>query len=238
MGKKLLLLSNSVIPGLGYLEYAKEHIREFYGSGVKKIAFVPYAGVTVPWDAYEDKVSEVFEKLGFKIYSLHHEENPVSALDHADGIAVGGGNTFKLLHDLHKTGLLEAIRRKVIDGVPYCGWSAGSNVACPTICTTNDMPVIQPASFNAMDLVPFQINPHYLDANPEGHGGETREQRILEFLELNPWVTVVGLREGTILKFEDQHIELIGDRSARIFRYGTEPYEMDSESKFDFLMEA
>lgn len=236
MSKRLLLLSNSVIPGLGYLEYAKENILDFFGKTVKNIAFVPFAGVTVPWNAYEARVSEVFEELGYHIFSLHHETYPVKALEKADAICVGGGNTFKLVHDLHKSGLMEAIRDRVLKGIPYCGWSAGSNVACPTLRTTNDMPIIEPPSFNCMNLVPFQINPHYLDANPEGHGGETREQRILEFLEQNPEITVVGLREGTILRVEGDHITLIGNRQARIFKKGEAAYELNSGNNFDFLL--
>ena len=236
MNTKLLLLSNSVIPGLGYLEYAKKYFNEFFGDKIKNIAFVPFAGVTVPWDAYESKVKEVFDELGYHIFSLHKESNPVKALDHADAIAIGGGNTFKLVHDLHKTGLMTAIREKVLNGMPYTGWSAGSNVACPSLRTTNDMPIIEPLSFSTINLVPFQINPHYLDANPEGHGGETREQRIIEFLEINPDIYVVGLREGTILKVENEKVSLIGNRPARIFKKGFEPYELDSTENFDFLM--
>jgi len=233
---RLLLLSNSTIPGLGYLEYALDDIKDYFGKNVKHIAFVPFAGVTVDWDTYEQKVQSVFSGLGYHIFSLHHEKDPIAALNKADAVAVGGGNTFKLVHDLHKTGLMKAIREKVIQGMPYSGWSAGSNVACPALFTTNDMPIIQPPSFECMNLVPFQINPHYLDKNPEGHGGETREDRIKEFLEINRNLTVVGLREGTILRVEDTQMKLLGNRPARIFRYGKEAVEMNHEQDLSFLL--
>ncbi|MFC2113778.1 dipeptidase PepE [Bacteroidota bacterium] len=235
---RLLLLSNSTIPGLGYLEYAKNDLKDFYGTSVKQIAFVPYAGVTVGWDAYEAKVKAVYDELGYTLFSLHHEKDPVAALDKADAIAVGGGNTFKLVHDLHETGLIRAIRKCVLDGMPFSGWSAGSNVACPTLCTTNDMPIILPKNFNGLNLVPFQINPHYLDVSPAGHGGETREDRINEFIELNRDVRVVGLREGTILRVEGEKMTLLGERQARIFSYGETPYELSIEDDFSFLLKA
>ena len=233
---RLLLLSNSTIPGLGYLEYALKDLKDFFGDKVKKIAFVPYAGVTVAWDEYESKVQKVFSDLGYEIFSLHKEADPVAALDKADAVAVGGGNTFNLVNELYKTRLLKAIRAKVENGMPYTGWSAGSNVACPTLMTTNDMPIIEPSSFNCFNLIPFQINPHYLDANPEGHGGETREMRIEEFLEINTDIHVVGLREGTILKVEGEKMTLLGERKARIFKKGDEAYELDNNSDFSFLL--
>ena len=147
----------------------------------------------------------------------------------ADIIMVGGGNTFHLVYHLHKNGLIPLVQKAVQDGKPYIGWSAGANVACPTLCTTNDMPIIQPDSFDTFNLVPFQINPHYLDANPDGHGGETREDRINEFLEINRKKVVVGLREGTGLWIENDEINLFGDKTARLFRYGKEPEELDND---------
>jgi len=233
---RLLLLSNSKIPGLEYLEFAEPHFSDFFGKTVKNIAFVPYAGVTLNWDEYEAKVQKVFHKLGYHLFSLHHESDPVSALEKADAIAVGGGNTFKLVHDLHHTGLTKAIRKKVLEGMPYTGWSAGSNVACPTLRTTNDMPIIDPKGFETLNLVPFQINPHYLDKNPDGFAGETREERIREFIELNKEVTVVGLREGSILRVEGNKISLIGPHTARIFRHGNPFYELGNKDDFSFLL--
>ena len=236
MNKRLLLLSNSTNVGMGYLEHAKSHIASYLGKDIKRIAFVPYAGVTISWENYVKRVSDAFAEIGYEIYSLHLESDPVEALGKADAVAVGGGNTFKLVHDLYKTGLMQAIPDMVKQGLPYIGWSAGSNVACPSLRTTNDMPIIEPPLFNTMNLVPFQINPHYLDAHPEGHGGETRQQRIEEFLELNPNMYVVGLREGTILNVEGGHMKLIGNRPARIFKKGMDFYELDNLSDFSFLL--
>ena len=138
---------------------------------------------------------------------------------------------------MQEQGLLRVIRERVPEGVPYVGWSAGSNVACPTICTTNDMPIVEPATFTAAGLVPFQINPHYTDAHPDGHAGETREQRLLEYVEANPCMTVAGLREGCILRVENGRIELIGERPMRIFRKGQAPYEVRPGDDLNFLLD-
>jgi dipeptidase E len=234
--KRLLLLSNSTNVGMGYLEHAKPHIAKYLGKEIFKVAFVPFAGITITRENYVKRVSDAFAQIGYEIFSLHLESDPIKALEKADAIAVGGGNTFKLVHDLYKTGLMSAIAQKVNEGLPFIGWSAGSNVACPSLRTTNDMPVIEPPSFTTMNIVPFQINPHYLDAHPEGHGGETRQQRLEEFLELNPGTWVVGLREGTILRVEGDKVQLIGDRPARIFKKGIEYYELDNTGDFSFLM--
>jgi dipeptidase E len=232
--KKLLLLSNSTTEGYGYLEHALKDIQDFYGQDIKKIAFLPYAGVTVSYNDYTSKVSKVFKELGYEIISVH-TGNPKEIISSCDGIAVGGGNTFSLLKNIYENDLLDFIRQKVIDGLPLSGWSAGSNVACPTIRTTNDMPVVEPKSFNAFNLIDFQINPHYLDAHPDGHHGETREQRLLEFIEANPETWVVGLREGSIIKVEGDDIGLIGKKQARIFKKGKEIFELQSGQKFEFL---
>jgi dipeptidase E len=149
---------------------------------------------------------------------------------------IGGGNTFALLKKMQEEDLLDVIFRRVKAGVPYIGWSAGSNVTCPTICTTNDMPIVQPESFRAIGLVPFQINPHYLDANPAGHAGETREQRIMEYLEANRSRYVVGLREGCMLRIDDNGIELIGSRPMRIFKKGMATYEVQPGEDISFLI--
>ncbi len=233
---RLLLLSNSTIPGMGYLEYALDDIRNFLGNDVKKIAFVPFAGVTITWDDYEKKVADVFARLGYEIFSFHRSDDYRKTLEKSDAIAVGGGNTFKLVHDLHGSGLMKLIAEYVRKGMPYMGWSAGSNVACPSMRTTNDMPIIEPPDFKTLDLVPFQINPHYLDKNPEGHGGETREDRIREFIELNRHIYVVGLREGTLLRREGDRLDLVGNRPARIFHYGKEPVEVEPGSDLSYLL--
>ncbi len=234
---KLLLISNSTNPGEEYLGWPRNEIKLFLqNAGAKKVLFIPYAGVSLSYDAYEAKVKEVFNQLGFGLYSIHHEADPVHAVANAEAIAVGGGNTFHLVHELHRTGVMQAICGRALAGIPYMGWSAGSNVACPSLRTTNDMPIIEPASFDCMGLVPFQINPHYLDAHPEGHGGETREQRIEEFLAINPDLWVVGLREATSLIYENGHLKLVGRHSMRVFRQGTNPREVEPGSDVDFLM--
>jgi dipeptidase E len=232
----LLLISNSTMPGEAYLDYPKHEIKKFLGDKSLTALFIPYAAVTFSFDLYEQKVAERFNELGFRIQSIHHFDDPMKAVYDAELIVVGGGNTWQLVRMLHDNQLIEAIRTKVLGGTPYIGWSAGSNVACPTFRTTNDMPIVDPKGFDTIDLVPFQINPHYLDANPEGHGGETREQRIEEFLEINPDVYVVGLREGTMFLVEDHQINLIGNRTARIFKKGTAPMELNSEDDFGFLL--
>lgn len=233
---KLLLISNSTMPGEAYLDYPKHEIKKFLGDKPLTALFIPYAAVTFSFEVYEQKVAERFAELGFQVKSIHHFKDPVQAVNEAEVIVVGGGNTWQLVRMMHDNRLMEAIRNKVQNGTPYIGWSAGSNVACPTLRTTNDMTIIDPKGFDTIDLVPFQINPHYLDANPEGHGGETREQRIEEFLEINPDLYVVGLREGTMLIIEDQQIRLIGNRTARIFKKGTSPVELSSEDDFSFLL--
>jgi dipeptidase E len=187
----LLLISNSTMAGEPYLEYPKQDIADFLGPKPVTALFIPYAGVTLSWDNYEAKVKERFNEVGHSIVSIHGFNNPAKAVEEAEAIVVGGGNTWHLLRKIHENGLIEPIKKKVLAGTKYIGWSAGSNLACPTIKTTNDMPIVDPLGFEAINLIPFQINPHYLDANPAGHGGETREDRILEFLEVNRNLTVV-----------------------------------------------
>ncbi len=234
---RLLLISNSTNPGEEYLDYPKNNIKEFLGEKPVKALFIPYAGVTVSFDDYEAKVKHRFNEVGHDIVSIHHFEDPIKAVEEAEAIVVGGGSTWNLLHMVHKFNLTDAIRNKVInDKTPYIGWSAGSNLTCPTIKTTNDMPIIDPLGFEALNLIPFQINPHYLDKNPEGHGGETREDRINEFLVLNPDMYVAGLREATMFLVENGKISLVGNRECRIFKNGIEPHELKASDDFNFLM--
>ncbi|GAB4303865.1 MAG: dipeptidase PepE [Marinilabiliales bacterium] len=233
---KLLLISNSTLPGEPYLDYPKNNIKEFLGNNQLHIIFIPYAAVTFSFDEYEKKVNDRLAEVGHKVTGIHKYEDKIEAVKNADAIIVGGGNTFHLVKLLQEERLIEPIREKVINGTPYVGWSAGSNVACPTICTTNDMPIVQPPSFNVLKLIPFQINPHYLDANPENHAGETREQRIEEFLEVNQNVYVAGLREGTMFQIENNNIKLIGDKTCRIFKYGKNPVELSKDDDFSFLL--
>jgi dipeptidase E len=236
---RLLLISNSTNAGEDYLEHAKGHIKDFLGGKVKKVLFVPYAAVSFSYDEYQEKVQKRFDEFDVKVDSLHkyaHNDRK-NAVQDAEAIVVGGGNTFHLLKMIQQDDLIEVMRHAVLDGTPYIGWSAGSNVACPSICTTNDMPIIEPDSFHALNLVRFQINPHYLDAHPEGHAGETREMRIQEFLVVNPYVYVTGLREGCMFLVENGKISHIGPKSVRIFKGEEKPYELNSGDDFDFLFE-
>lgn len=233
---KLLLISNSTNPGEKYLDYPKNNIKEFLGSAPVKAIFIPYAAVTFSFDDYEKKVAERFREIGHDIISIHKFSDPVSAIREAKAIVVGGGNTWKLLKMIRDNKLIDVVREKVLAGTPFIGWSAGSNVACPTIRTTNDMPVTEPDSFSSFNLIPFQINPHYLDANPAGHAGETREQRIEEFIEINQGIYVVGLRESSMLLIENNKVQLLGTRNARIFMKGTIPVEIRPNDYLSFLL--
>jgi len=234
---KLLLLSNSTNPGETYLSYPKEAIKSFLGKDLySNIVFIPYAAITFSYDEYVDKVNASLSEIDVKVRGIHTYKNAKEAVRTADVIMIGGGNTWKLTRMLQENDLIDTIREKVNTGTPYIGWSAGSNVACPTLRTTNDMPITAPLSFDTINLVPFQINPHYLDAHPSDHGGETREMRINEFIIENPDIYVVGLREATILHLENGKLSLIGDRSARIFKFAQEPYELTSKDDFNFLI--
>jgi dipeptidase E len=215
---RVLLLSNSTPHGRGYLDHAAAALQGFLGSG-GKVAFVPYAEFDL--DAYAEKAARRLGALGYEVESVHRRPQ---ALADADAVFVGGGNTFRLLHRLYATGLIAAIRRAVEGGLAYVGSSAGSIVAGPTIKTTKDMPIVQPPSFDALALVPFQISPHYLDPDlGSTHMGETQEERIVTFLQEND-CPVVGLREGAWLTVEAGAARLDGG-TARVFRRGAQPTE-------------
>ena len=231
----LLLISNSTNAGEQYLQYPIQNIASFL-QGVTEVVFVPYAAVTFSYAAYEAKVQARFNEIGIKVRSVHRAKDPRRMIREAQAICVGGGNTFALAKKMQEQGLMKAILKKIKEGTPYVGWSAGSNVSCPTICTTNDMPIVQSESFKAIGAVKFQINPHYLDANPEGHAGETREQRIEEYIEANPRRWVVGLREGCMLHLHDGKMELIGPRPMRIFKKGVETFEVKAGDDLSFLL--
>ncbi len=234
---KLLLISNSTNAGEAYLDYPKNQIRNFLGGKPVNALFIPYAAVAFSFDEYEKKVNERFREIGHSVTSIHHFNNPAQVVSEAEAIVVGGGNTWQLVRLMRDNGLIELIRTRVKSGIPYIGWSAGSNVACPTLRTTNDMPITDPKGFDTIGLIPFQINPHYLDANPSGHAGETRQQRIEEFIEANPGIYVAGLREGTMLKVENNKLELIGNKPLRLFIKGLEPKEFYAGDNLDFLLE-
>lgn len=233
---KLLLISNSTNPGEPYLGHPKQNIAEFLGKEPVEVLFIPYAAVTFSYDEYEQKVNNGLKDTGHSVKGIHHFSDPIKAVKEAKAIAVGGGNTWKLVRTMRDNNLLDAIREKVLAGTPYMGWSAGSNVACPTLRTTNDMPIIDPKGFDTLNLVPFQINPHYLDDTHANHGGETREVRIIEYITQNPNDYVVGLREGTMLLLENESIRLIGPRSARIFKHNEDTRELTSNDDFNFLL--
>ena len=233
---RLLLISNSTNPGGRYLDYPGEFIKTFLGKIPGKVLFIPYAAVTFSYDEYEGKVSDRFRELGLEIISIHHFTDPVAAIDMASAIVVGGGNSWKLLKMIRENNLIDIVKQKVTSGTPYIGWSAGANVACPTIMTTNDMPVVEPDSFKAFNLIPFQINPHFTDVILPGHAGETREQRIEEFIEANPGIFVAGLREGTMLLCENNKLNLSGNGNVRIFKKGEIPAEYAASDDLSFLL--
>jgi dipeptidase E len=216
---ELLLLSNSRSPDGSYLVHATAEIAAIVG-GRKRALFVPFAAVTVSWESFAEQVCPVFARAGVAIQSVAALPDPLDAVFAAEMIVVGGGNTFQLLHECRHRLLLEPIAARVRAGTPFIGWSAGANLACPSISTTNDMPIVDPKGFDALALVEFQINPHFTNALPSGHQGETREQRIAEYLKANPHRTVIGLPEGDWLRVRDEAAVLGGPHAAPVFRAG------------------
>lgn len=237
MTKNLLLISNSTLHGSGYLDHCADEICKFLDDR-KTVLFIPYArpsGMT--HEEYTKIARERFNKMGYKLTGVHEYKSPKEALNSAESIFIGGGNTFVLLNGLYKADILDDIRNKVKAGTPYIGTSAGSNVACKSIKTTNDMPIVYPPSFDALGFVPFNINPHYLDPDLKSkHKGETRETRIKEFHFFNS-EHVIGLREGSMLHIVGDKIILKGTTGARVFKKNTEPKEFKSGDSLDFLLE-
>ncbi|UCE03319.1 MAG: dipeptidase PepE [Candidatus Latescibacterota bacterium] len=233
--RRLLLLSNSTNFGGGFLEHATDAIQSFLGADVHELLFIPFAAVRFSYDAFAARVQESLAPMGYRVRSIHTTEDAVAAVGAAEAIVVGGGNTFRLLELLYRYELLEPIRKRVRSGVPYVGWSAGSNVACPSVRTTNDMPITEPPSLSALNLVPFQINPHYTDAAIPEHGGETRAERLQEFVAANPGMPVLALREGSTLRVEGESWTLLGERSARVFGRRAEPIELAPGATLDAL---
>ncbi len=220
--QRTLLISNSTLYGSGYLDHVASEIADFLG-GVSGVLFVPFA--LYDKDTYANNASERFKKMGYGLKSLHTANDPKQAVKDAEAIFIGGGNTFRLLKALYDADVLLTIRERVAAGIPYVGSSAGSNVAGPTIKTTKDMPIVQPPSFNALGLVPFQISPHFQDPDPNStHMGETQEERIIQFLEEND-LPVVGMREGALVRTENGIHQLKGSTGARIFRRAHDPVE-------------
>jgi dipeptidase E len=215
---RLLLLSNSRNPGGGWLDHAEAELRDFFGPPAGPLLFFPFAAVTMSFDAYAGMARKRLRKMGYDVVGAHRLK-PAAART-AAGFVAGGGNTFRLLHEMQRRGWLPAVARAIRAGTPYAGWSAGSNLACPTIRTTNDMPAIEPASLDAMGLLPFQLNPHYTERTLAGHGGESRDQRLAEFQILNPGVEVLGLREGSLIRLEGTKLSLRLGPGAVLFSRG------------------
>jgi dipeptidase E len=229
---RLLLLSNSRNPGGGWLDHADGEIRDFLGPPGSPLLFFPFAAVSITFDAYAEMARKRFSAMGYELISAHRRIPLVKPA----GFVAGGGNTFRLLYEMQRRGWLARVRRAVRAGKPYIGWSAGSNLACPTIRTTNDMPIVEPRSLSSMGLVPFQLNPHYTERVLAGHGGESRDQRIAEFLALNPARKVVGLREGSLLRLEGRTLVLKLGPGGRIFRKGKKPREVRAGADLSFLL--
>ncbi|KAL3280628.1 hypothetical protein HHI36_003865 [Cryptolaemus montrouzieri] len=235
--RQILLLSSSNVHGYSYLEYAAKDIKDFLNKNkVTDVVFIPYA--LKDYDGYLKKVKNVFTTWGFNMTGIHESKSPSDTVKSAQSVFVGGGNTFLLLKTLYDNKLIELIRERVIlEGMPYMGTSAGTNVATKSIHTTNDMPIVYPPSFIALNLVPFNINPHYLDTDPNSkHKGETREERILQYLEEDGADTVLGLREGGTLLVDGNQIILKGLTKARLFVKGTSPQEIDVETDLSYLL--
>ena len=233
MARRVLLVSSSTCHPTGFLDHAEGELSGFLGP-VRRVLFLPWA--LRDRDAYAAKVRERLARIGYEVDSAHESADPGRAVHGAEAVFAGGGNTFRLLKTLYEHDLLEPLRRRVAEGMPYVGSSAGSNVAGPTIRTTNDMPIVEPPSLSALGLVPFNLNPHYLDPDPAStHQGETREQRIAQFHEEND-PPVVGLREAAMLRIEENEVRLVGAAGARIFLKGEVPFEAHPGDRLDFLM--
>lgn len=238
MSRNLLLISTSTTHGTGYLEHAEEEIKELL-QGKKSILFIPYARPGgISHSDYTAKAREAFAKWGIEVSGVHEHENPVQTVEQAEAVFIGGGNTFVLLRNLYQNKLVEPLRKRALKGMPYMGTSAGTNVAGRTIGTTNDMPIVHVKTFDALQLVPFNINPHFLDPDPNStHMGETRDTRIAEFHHHNRQ-PVVGLREGSMLRIRGDKVELLGPHTARVFLQSEKPMEFGSTDDLDFLMDA
>ena len=233
--KKIIIASTSTIHGSDYLEYLLDELKVFF-KDVNTILFIPYARPSgISHDTYTEKVKDAFSKINKTVIGIHTYKNPVSAIEKAEAIFVGGGNTFVLLNQLYKHNLLSVLKETVNKGTPYVGTSAGSNICGLTIKNTNDMPIIYPPNFNALGLVSFNLNPHYLDPDATlKHMGETRETRIKEFHAFNSQ-PVIGLREGSWLFVNGDSIVLNGPLSARIFEQNKTPYEVQPETELNTL---
>ncbi|MEZ4875855.1 MAG: dipeptidase PepE [Flavobacteriaceae bacterium] len=233
--KNLLVASTSTLHGGAYLEYLLPELHSFF-QHTEEIVFIPYARPGgISHDQYTEKVQKAFSTLNKKVVGLHSFKNPVTALEEANAIFTGGGNTFVLVQQLYQNKLMDPLREVLFYGTPYLGTSAGSNICGETMQTTNDMPIVYPPSFKTLGVVPFNLNPHYLDPDPNStHMGETRETRIQEFHTQN-LLPVVGLREGSWLQVKGESIFLKGSLTARIFEKDKDPYEIVPHSELQFV---
>jgi len=233
--KKMLIASTSTIYGSEYLDYLLPELSNFF-KGIKKLLFIPYARPSgISYNEYTKIASEAFSKIGIQVTGIHQFECAKQAVENAEAIFTGGGNTFILVDILYKNQLITPIKNAVENGVLYLGTSAGSNICGVNMKTTNDMPIIYPPDFNTLNLIPFNINPHYLDSDPSSkHKGETRETRINEFHTYND-LPVIGLREGSWLAVNNKNIILKGNLNARFFQKGKVPIEIIPETDFSKL---
>ncbi|MBA2684162.1 MAG: dipeptidase PepE [Gemmatimonadaceae bacterium] len=236
MTRRLLLLSSSRDAAGVYLLHSASLITETLGESVERVLFIPYAGVTIAHSAYTAKAAIPFATLGYHLHSIADAPNPIDAVGNAQAIVVGGGNTFQLLASLYDNDLVRAIRDRVHAGAPYIGWSAGAVVTAPTIGTTNDMPIIAPASLRSLDLIPFQINAHFTDYQQPDHQGETRAERLEEYIAVNRATRVLGLREGSSLSIVDDEITLNGTFTAPVFAFGVQRLEYSAHDDISFLL--
>ncbi|MGL5408180.1 MAG: dipeptidase PepE [Shewanella sp.] len=230
-----LLLSSSRVDDTPYLTHAIPFIKPLT-THARQWIFIPYAGVSMDYDAYLATVVAGLEELSLEITGIHQHNDPREAIKNAEGIIIGGGNTFHLLHELYRHQLVDLIYEQVSQGKPYIGWSAGANVAGMSIRTTNDMPIIEPPSFSALRLVPFQLNPHYANYRTPGHNGETRAQRLLEFTRVDPITPVVGIVEGSALWRQGNTLTLLGTQSAYFFRGDDQEVPLPAGSDLSYLL--
>lgn len=231
---QLLLLSSSRADNSDYLAPYMNWIASHL-SGIDELLFIPYAGVSIEYDAYQAMVQQALLPLGITVTSIHQHSDARQAVLDAKAIAVGGGNTFHLLYQLYQQDIVQLIRKRVTEGVPYLGWSAGSNIAGASIRTTNDMPIIEPASFTALNLLPLQLNPHYSDYKPEGFHGETRDMRLAEFMQLHPATPIIALPEGSALKHDDGKLTLLGSKGGYLFQGGNKTPLTENADLSEFL---
>jgi dipeptidase E len=222
---KILALSSSRVAGGGYLEAALPYIREVLGDRPRHIAFMPYAAVGIDDEDYAQQVRDALGDLPYTVEVLT-QHNSRSLLSRCHALMVGGGNTFRLLNELYQMSLIDRIRERVLAGIPYIGWSAGSNVIGRSICTTNDMPIVQPQSFLALRLVSFQINPHYNNYQREGFHGETRDQRLSEFVKQNPGIPVVAIPEGSAIYLDGEELRYLGNSPGYLFESGADRWSV------------